>query len=95
MGYRFLRQKIIGNYIVDFFCPVLGLAIEIDGTSHSNKKGYDKFREEYLKLSGFRVLRFSNLDVESNIEIVVRTIEKFIKQSPNLRESSLSQKKSE
>ncbi|MGQ4006258.1 DUF559 domain-containing protein [Francisellaceae bacterium CB300] len=45
----FDRQKIIGNYIVDFYCPNLGVVIEIDGSSHDNKEGYDRIRDEYLK----------------------------------------------
>src|SRR5210317_1872752 len=48
-GLDFDRQKIIGNYIVDFFCANLGLVIEIDGSSHDSKFQYDTIRHKYLE----------------------------------------------
>ena len=48
-GLTFIRQNIIGNFIVDFYCPNLGLIIEIDGSSHDDKYDYDVQRESYLK----------------------------------------------
>ncbi len=48
-GYQFLRQRPIGNYIVDFFCHKLKLVIEIDGESHADKKETDRIRQDYLE----------------------------------------------
>ena len=52
MGYQFMRQKPIGNYIVDFYCSKLFLVIEIDGITHNDKQEYDKNRDVYLKRIG-------------------------------------------
>ena len=49
LGYQFMRQKPIDNYIVDFYCSKLGLVIEIDGISHNDKQQYDDKREKILK----------------------------------------------
>ena len=75
-GYRFNRQKIIGNYIVDFFCPKAKLVIEVDGSQHSvgNVAEADKVRDEYLIKLGLRVLRFTDTDVLKNIEGVAEKI---------------------
>jgi len=62
-GFRFHRQKVIGNYIVDFYCPGLKLVIEIDGSSHDNKYEHDKKRDEYLHSLGLTVLHIDNFDV--------------------------------
>ena len=56
----FDRQKIIGNYIVDFYIKEFGIAIEIDGNSHNEKIEYDKKREEYLESIGIRVFKVSD-----------------------------------
>lgn len=62
-GFQFHRQKNIGKYIVDFYCPRLGLVIEVDGNSHDNKYEYDRERDEYLKKLGLCVLHIDNDDV--------------------------------
>ncbi len=69
---KFHRQRIIGNYIVDFFCPKLKLIIEIDGYQHfyEESKEYVNKRTEYLEKPGFYVLRFENTEVDKNIEEV-------------------------
>ena len=69
---RFHRQKIIGNYIVDFYCPQLKLVIEIDGVQHyfEEKSNYEAKRTEDLEKLGFYVLRFDNSDVKRDIEEV-------------------------
>ena len=69
---KFHRQRIIGNYIVDFFCPKLNLIIEIDGYQHfyEKDKEYDNTRTEYLEKLGFYVLRFENTEVNKDIEEV-------------------------
>lgn len=75
-GYQFYRQKIIGDYIVDFFCPRARLVIEVDGGQHYHDEvaEADRLKDEYLKSCGLRVLRFTNIDVLTNIEGVVQRI---------------------
>ncbi len=75
-GYQFYRQKPLGDYIVDFFCPRAKLVIEVDGSQHfaNEMTEYDRIRTEYLNGLGLRVLRFTNLDVLKNIEGVVESI---------------------
>jgi len=68
----FDRQKIIGNYIVDFYVKSLGLAIEIDGWSHDFKQEYDIRRQRDLESYGVKVFRISNHDIKKNMEIVLR-----------------------
>jgi len=62
-GFDFDRQKIIGNYIVDFFCTNCNVVIEIDGSSHDNKAEYDAARDEYLQSLGLSVIHIPVLDV--------------------------------
>ncbi len=85
-GYDFHRQKPIDNYIVDFFCPDLMLALEIDGISHDNEEKdiYDKARQKRLEKFGIKFLRFIDIDIKKNIEGVVMEIEKWVeKHTPN------------
>lgn len=64
--YKFLRQKPIGGYILDFYCAALQLAIEIDGDSHAEREEYDAERTRFLNACGIQVLRYSNDDVLQN-----------------------------
>lgn len=75
---RFHRQKPIDEYIVDFFCADLMLAIEIDGVSHIGAEEYDKERQNRLEKLGVRFLRFKDDDVFYNCDWVVKEIEKWI-----------------
>ena len=86
-GCQFYRQKPIGDYIVDFFCPKAKLVIEIDGSQHlvGDTIKYDRIRDEYLSSIGLRVLRFTNADVLTHIERVVESIEEKIPLSPPLK----------
>jgi len=77
-GYDFHRQKPIGNYIVDFFCNGLMLAIEIDDISHNEKIDQDIKRQKQMESFGINFLRFNDLDVKKNIEGVVMAIEEWI-----------------
>ena len=74
--FQFYRQKNIGDYIVDFYCPAAKLIVEIDGGQHYSKENIvkDELRDKFLSDLGFRVLRFSNSDVFKNIEGVVEEI---------------------
>ncbi len=76
-GYQFYRQKPIGDYIVDFFCPRAKLVIEVDGSQHFSDEmtEYDTIRNEYLSSLGLRVLRFTNIDVLTHIKSIVENIE--------------------
>lgn len=69
-GYRFLRQKPISSFIVDFYCSKLLLAIEIDGDTHYEQKAivYDRKRTEILNKFGIKVIRYTNFEVMDNIE---------------------------
>ena len=69
-GYRFLRQYIIGNYIVDFLCKEKNIIIEIDGGQHNqiDDINYDNKRTEYLNSKGYIVIRFWNNDVDNNMQ---------------------------
>ena len=74
------RQKVIGNYIVDFYCASAKIVIELDGSQHYEKMGQenDKKRDDYLNTLGIKVLRYSNLDVNKNFEGVCMDILKHI-----------------
>ena len=78
-GHKFLRQHIIGDYIVDFLCRDDGLIIEVDGGYHSEPQQSvsDAERDEWLEQQGYSVLRFSNDEVLNNINNVLMTIERF------------------
>lgn len=77
---RFLRQKPLGDYIVDFYCARKQLVIEIDGDSHYSRSGVDRdvSRSAWLKSQGITVMRFSNEEVMRNFEGVCSAIEKAV-----------------
>lgn len=74
----FDRQRIIGNYIVDFYVKTLGLIIETDGSSHYEKQVYDGIREEYLESLGLLIFRITDFDVWNNLRVVMKKLEDFI-----------------
>jgi very-short-patch-repair endonuclease len=74
----FDRQRIIGNYIVDFYVKTLGLVVEIDGESHNYKEDYDEIREEYLLNLGLKIFKITNFRVLNDIENVLKELEIFI-----------------
>ena len=77
-GCQFYRQKPIGDYIVDFFCPRAKLVIEVDGSQHFSGEmtEYDRIRDAYMNNLGLKVLRFTNAEVLNCIEGVVESIER-------------------
>jgi len=79
-GYDFHRQKPIDEFIVDFFCKKLQLAIELDGYSHEILEVWKKDVKKTKKLNslGVRVLRFSDYQVMNDIENVLRALEDYI-----------------
>ncbi len=74
-GYDFHRQKPIDNYIVDFFCSELMLAIEIDGRSHDYKVTGDRERQNKLESLGIHFLRFADYEVKKDMNAVLKVIE--------------------
>ena len=80
---RFLRQKVLGRYIADFYCAKANVVIELDGSQHYEDEDLvnDKKRTEYLEQYGIKVIRISNLDVLENFEGVCMYIDNAVKQS--------------
>ena len=73
---KFYRQYSVGPYILDFYCPRIRLAIELDGPSHNkpDSRIYDKERDQFLRNSKIKVMRFKNGEVISNIQGVIEKI---------------------
>ena len=80
LGYKFRRQQPIGKYIVDFFCPELGLIIELDGGQHNEtlQKNYDENRDNFLSECGYKVIRIWNNEIDRNIAGVIEYIQNYI-----------------
>ena len=81
-GERFLRQFSVKYYVLDFYCPKLRLAIEIDGETHVTEKEleYDRRRQNYLESLGIVFLRFRNEEVFSNADKVIEKIKTKVKE---------------
>ena len=77
-GLDFDRQKVIGNYIVDFFVKSLGLVIEIGGGSHNEKADYDTHRNNYLEGLGLKVFHTTDFDVLQHMNITLEDLRTFI-----------------
>ena len=75
-GLQFYRQRPVGNYIVDFYCPHAQLVLEVDGSGHrvEQKAKKDQYRDSFLKQQGVKVLRFDNLQVLNQIDAVIEKI---------------------
>jgi very-short-patch-repair endonuclease len=73
-GHKFRRQVRIGPYIADFACLKALIVVEVDGGQHAEARAYDARRDDFMRGQGFRVLRFWNNDVLSNIDGVWRVI---------------------
>ena len=67
----FDRQKIIGQYIADFYCAEKNVVIEIDGGSHDNKQEYDEIRDAFMKGLNITVIRIPDIDVKTDIRGVM------------------------
>ena len=80
---KFYRQKVIGKYIVDFYCAKANLVIELDGSQHFEEEGkrYDEERTAYLKEYGVSVLRIPNNEVNDNFRGVCEYIDEIVKRS--------------
>ena len=77
---KFYRQKVIGRYIVDFYCSKANLVVELDGSQHFEEKGveYDKQRTQYLENYGLKVIRIANNEVTSNFRGVCEYIDALV-----------------
>jgi len=75
-GLKFRRQYGVDSFILDFYCPEIKLAIELDGPSHFNEDVhyYDNQRQKYIEAFGITFLRFNNMDIYNNINGVLQTI---------------------
>lgn len=80
LGFDIDRQVIIGNYIVDFFIPELGLVFEIDGSSHDDKIEYDAERDNFMRSLNLQIIRISDIDIKRNMpsvyNLVLETVQK-------------------
>ena len=77
---QFYRQKPIGKYIVDFYCPSARLIVELDGSQHfeDEQENYDRLRDAALCEMGFTVKRYTNLEIWHNFHGVCQDILNFI-----------------
>ena len=76
LGVRFRRQVPVGLYVVDFLSNKVKLIIEVDGSQHLQDKNQrdDRVREDYLKQQGYKVMRFNNIEVPQDSNLVLQTI---------------------
>jgi very-short-patch-repair endonuclease len=82
LGVKFQKQSVLAPYVVDFAARAKRLVIGIDGDTHAGQEAYDAARTRALEDRGYRVLRFTNTDVTTNLEEVVRAIQNAL-QSPD------------
>ena len=89
LGASFRRQHPVGPYVLDFYCPSCGLAIEVDGDDHAGRAGRDAARTRYLNGQGIRVVRFANRDVWSNLdgvrEVIALELQQLQRETPTRR----------
>ena len=78
---RFYRQKVLLNYIVDFYCPKAKIVVELDGSGHYHpeEQQKDRVRTEQLEMFGIKVLRFSNREIDKDFYSVCTVINQEIK----------------
>lgn len=86
-GYKFYRQKPIGPYVVDFCCWSRRLVIEVDGGVHVGREDQDREREQALEKLGYRVIRFTNDQIEKEMNLVVEAIRAALDINPHSRPS--------
>ena len=74
-GFKFRRQHPFAKrFILDFYCPEAGLAVEVDGGIHDHQVEHDRARQSELEASGIRVLRFKNEEIERRMDDVIASI---------------------
>ena len=79
-GLKFRRQHSLNHYIVDFYCATYKLIVEVDGEIHNHPENQanDRIRDKELKDLGYHTLRFTNQQVELDIESVIKAIQNYI-----------------
>lgn len=84
-GLKFRRQNSIGRFVLDFYCPALKLAIEVDGPSHFKRDArlYDLEREAFIRQFNIEFLRFTNQDIYENLEGVLEMIWNWVEENGN------------
>ena len=82
---KFYRQRVIGDYIADFYCSKAKLVVEIDGYFHysEERKYYEQKRDFFLRKNGFRTLRFTNANVDEDFQDVCRIIDCAVREKLN------------
>lgn len=83
LGYKFLRQKPIDQFIIDFYCSKLLLAIEIDGGYHLDQKNHDQERDIKLSMIGIKTIRYTNDEVLKTLKLVANNIKQEILERTN------------
>ena len=80
LGYKFRRQYSVNRYFIDFYCPELKLAVEIDGDSHFQEESRDddKLRQAFIESFDIQFVRFTNEDVYKNLEGVLETVRRMV-----------------
>ena len=80
---RFLRQKVLGSYIADFYCATVKLVIELDGAQHTTQNAirYDELRSEFLSQFGIRVIRIPNEMIRNDFSRTCAFIDETVRQS--------------
>lgn len=84
-GFKFLRQYVASGFILDFYCPKLKLAVEIDGKIHLTKLKYDRDRMDILEKTGIIFFRISASLVENNLDLAVKKLRDFVRSIDNVR----------
>ncbi len=79
-GFKFRRQHPIGIFIADFYCHRLKLVIEVDGSIHKVKEveEHDRYRQRLIEEDGMKLIRFTNEQIETDLENVIATIEELL-----------------
>jgi very-short-patch-repair endonuclease len=80
-GFQFRRQYSIGPFFVDLVCLEARLIVEVDGSQHADRKEQDQSRSEFLRANGFRVLRFWNFEVTSDVDSAVERVAEVLRQT--------------
>lgn len=88
LGYKFRRQKVVWSFILDFYCSKLLLGIELDGWYHNKQEEYDQMRDSLIRKHWIDVIRFTNEDIENNLEGVVKELEQYIKEKESIVKNS-------
>lgn len=76
IGFKFRRQHSIGGYIVDFYCPLKRLVVEIDGPEHFTEEsmGYDEVRSKSFEVLDIKIIRFTNGEIDKNLDAVIQKV---------------------